>query len=134
LRLRAAPTQENVHQVVQRYNPHATVIYVDHDPIVLAHGRALLEENDQTHFIQGDLAKPDRLLAHDTVVRHFDFDQPIALIQCGTIHHVPNAANPNDVMRASIDALPSGSYVALSHFYNAEDESDYYGNLARQSE
>jgi SAM-dependent methyltransferase len=128
------PTQENVHQVAQRNNPDAVVVYVDHDPIVLAHGRALLEENDQTHFTNADLAKPEEVLADEIVTRYLDFDQPIGLIQCGTMHHVPSEANPYNVMRHYINALPSGSYVALTHFYNPEDESGYYANLARGSE
>jgi hypothetical protein len=128
------PTQENVHQVAQRHNPDAVVVYVDHDPIVQAHGRALLEDNDQTHFANADLSKPDELLANDLVARYLDFDQPIGLIQCATIHHVPDEANPYAAMQGYINALPSGSYVALSHFYNPGDESDYYAHLARESE
>ncbi|WP_263247531.1 SAM-dependent methyltransferase [Saccharopolyspora rosea] len=126
------PTRENVHQIAQRHNPDAVVVYVDHDPIVQAHGRALLVENEQTHFAAADLTRPDELLANDTVTRHIDFREPLALIQCGTIHHVADELDPRAVMRSYVDALPSGSYVALSHFVQPED--DYYGDLARQSE
>jgi hypothetical protein len=128
------PTQENVHQVAQYHNPHAVVVYVDHDPIVQAYGRTLVDKYKQTYFANADLSKPDELLANDIVARNLEFDRPIALIQCGTIHHVPDEANPYAAMQGYINALPSGSYVALSHFYNPEDESGYYANLARQSE
>jgi SAM-dependent methyltransferase len=54
------PTAENTHQVAQRIQPESRVVYIDNDPVVLAHGRALLEENDQTHFSAADIFKPDR--------------------------------------------------------------------------
>lgn len=126
------PTQENVHQVAQRHNGDAVVVYVDHDPIVQAHGRALLEENDQTFFANADLAKPDELLANEVVTRNLDLERPLALIQCGTIHHVADTLDPHAVMQGYINALPSGSYVALTHFIAPDD--DYYGDLARRSE
>jgi SAM-dependent methyltransferase len=116
------PTAENTHQAAQRINPEARVAYVDNDPVVLAHGRALLEDNDLTRLIDADLTEPDRVLDHPEIARYLDFDRPIALIQCSTIHHVPDAKKPMEIMRRYIDRLPSGSYVALTHFCNPEDD------------
>jgi hypothetical protein len=116
------PTAENTHQAAQRVNPDARVIYVDHDPIVLAHGRALLEENALTHLVAGDLTKPDALFADPTVVRYLDFDRPIALIQCGTLHHVADDQRPHEIMQRYIELLPPGSYVALTHFCDPQDD------------
>jgi SAM-dependent methyltransferase len=117
------PTAENTHQAVQRLNPEATVVYVDNDPVVLAHGRALLEENDRTHFAAADLTEPRNLLVHPTITRYLEFDRPLALIQCGTLHHINDLSVARKVMDAYISALPSGSYVAVTHMYNPRDGS-----------
>lgn len=115
------PTAENTHQVAQRVNPDATVVYVDNDPMVIVHARALLADNDRTHVVVADLRKPLDLLADPEITRYLDFTRPIALMQCATIHHVEDHEAPRDVMAAYIDALPSGSYVAMTHFFDPED-------------
>ena len=126
------PTAENTHQVVQRLNPDARVVYVDNDPVVLAHGRVLLEENDRTHFVEADIFEPARLLADERVLEHIDFSEPVALLQMGTLHHFDGPRNgPAEIMRQYIDALPSGSYVGLSHFLDPENE---YSAVARKME
>lgn len=126
------PTAENTHQVVQRLQPDATVVYVDNDPVVLAHGRALLEENDQTHFTAEDIFEPERILENEVVRKHIDFDKPVALFQMGTLHHYDGERSPADIMKAYVDALPSGSYVGLSHFYDPQTEE--HSELARRME
>jgi len=124
------PTAENTHQVVQRIEPEARVIYVDNDPVVLAHGRALLEENDQTYLISADIFVPREVLENEVVRKRLDFSEPIALYQCGTMHHYTGDRYA-EIMQEYIDALPSGSYVALSHFYDPENE---FSPLARKME
>jgi SAM-dependent methyltransferase len=126
------PTAENTHQVVQRLQPEARVVYVDNDPVVLAHGRALLEENPQTVFSPADIFEPAQILEDEVVTRHLDFSEPIALFQMGTLHHYDGARPPADIMREYIDALPSGSYVGISHFL--DPETDEYSELARRME
>lgn len=126
------PTAENTHQVAQRIQPEARVVYVDNDPVVLAHGRALLEENDQTHFVAADIFVPGDVLNNEVVREHLDFSQPIALFQLGTIHHYAGERSPADIMREYIDALPSGSYVAISHFLDPRTEE--LSPLARRLE
>jgi hypothetical protein len=116
---------------VQRINPEAKVVYVDNDPVVLAHGRALLEENDQTHLIGADIFEPSEVLQDEVVRKQLDFTEPIALYQCGTLHHY-SGDRYAEIMQEYIDALPSGSYVALSHFY--DPETDEYSALARKME
>ncbi|MFB9684043.1 SAM-dependent methyltransferase [Amycolatopsis plumensis] len=117
------PTAENTHQVVQRINPEIKVVYVDNDPVVLAHGRALLEENENTHFVAEDIFEPQRILEHEVVRQHIDFSQPVALLQMGTLHHFNGPdERPAEIMKEYIDALPSGSFVAISHFFDPEDE------------
>lgn len=124
------PTAENVHQIAQRINPDCKVVYVDNDPIVAAHGRVLLEENDRTHFVVADLRYPKVLLDHPVVKKHLDFDRPLALMQCATLHHLEDSDNPREIMQTYIDALPSGSYVGITHFYDSADGSKY-SELAR---
>ncbi len=126
------PTAENTHQVAQRIQPEARVVYVDSDQVVLAHGRALLEENDQTHFSAADIFEPGQVLDDEVVRKHLDFSQPIALFQLGTLHHYDGERSLADIMREYIDALPSGSYVAVSHFF--DPETGEYSELARKLE
>ncbi|TQJ03554.1 SAM-dependent methyltransferase [Amycolatopsis cihanbeyliensis] len=125
------PTAENVHQVVQRINPEARIIYTDNDPVVLAHGRALLEENELTHFSPADIFDPRAVLEDEVVREHINFDEPLVLLQLGTMHHYTGDADPAEIMREYIDALPSGSYLALSHFLDPENE---HSQLARKME
>jgi SAM-dependent methyltransferase len=113
------PTAENTHQIVQRLQPSARVLYIDNDPVVLAHGRALLEENDQTLFLSADIFKPDEVLSLPQVREFLDFSQPIALIHNGTLHHYLGDDGP-ELMKTYIDALAPGSYSVIAHFYDPQ--------------
>jgi hypothetical protein len=126
------PTAENTHQVVQRIQPEARVVYVDNDPVVLTYGRALLQDNDQTHLIDADIFEPRQIIDNENVRKYLDFSEPIALLQNGTLHHYGGPRSPADIMREYIDALPSGSYVGISHFL--DPETSEYSKLARRIE
>lgn len=119
------PTAENTHTVVQRMNPESRVVYVDNDPLVLAHSRALLEQNDSAVIVSGDIFDPETLLRDQAVRSQLDWNSPIALLHMGTLHHYngEHARPRQDIMRSYIDALPPGSYVAISHFLDPEDEN-----------
>lgn len=126
------PTAENVHQVVQRIKPEARVVYIDNDPVVLAHGRALLEENELTHFAAANIFSPTEVFNDPVVAKHIDRSRPLAFMQMGTLHHFEGAPEgPREIMREYVDKLPSGSYVALSHFLDPENE---YTAVARKME
>jgi SAM-dependent methyltransferase len=127
------PTAENTHQVAQRIQPDARVVYVDNDPTVLAHGRALLEENDQTHFSAADIFEPRQVINDEVVRAYLDFSEPLALFQLGTLHHYDGERSPQSIMAEYIEALPSGSYVAISHFCDPETTSEL-SELARKME
>jgi S-adenosyl methyltransferase len=127
------PTAENTHQVAQRIQPEARIVYIDNDPIVLAHGRALLEENDQTHFSAADIFEPRQVLEDEVVRRHLDFSEPIALFHLGTLHHYDGKRSAQSIMTEYIDALPSGSYVAISHFFDPQTTPEL-SELARKME
>ncbi|WP_019814482.1 SAM-dependent methyltransferase [Saccharomonospora saliphila] len=128
------PTVQNTHEVAQHSNPGARVVYVDNDPICNAHGRALLEENERTHFVEADLTEPADLLANPEITAHLDLSRPLVLMQIGTLHHVADERDPAALMRAYVDALPSGSYVALTHFWDPEDEDPELHRRARALE
>ncbi len=102
-------------------NPDARVVYVDNDPVVAAHGRALLEENDRTHLVMADLTKPDEIFSHPDITRYLDLSRPVALIHSNTMHHVCDAERPAEIMRRYAELLPPGSYLALSHFNDPQD-------------
>ncbi|MBQ6644669.1 MAG: SAM-dependent methyltransferase [Saccharopolyspora sp.] len=82
--------------------------------------------------MEADLREPHRLLAHPEVVRHIDFDRPCALLQSGTMHHLADDENPGEIMRAYRDALPSGSYVAVCHFWDPAEESPEDSAFAKE--
>ncbi|MBG6066981.1 SAM-dependent methyltransferase [Micromonospora ureilytica] len=110
------PTQGNVHEVATEQNPKAQVVYVDNDPIVLAHGRALLAAEGTATVIQADIREPQEILNHPDVRRFLDFDRPIGLLLFAILHHLGDDEDPKAVAAALIDQLPAGSYVAISHF------------------
>ena len=127
------PTAENTHQVAQRIQPDARVVYVDNDPTVITHGRALLADNEQTFFSAADIFNPSEVLNDETIRKHLDFSEPIALFQLGTLHHYDGEITPQSIMAEYVDALPSGSYVAISHFLDPETTSELSA-LARRME
>ncbi|WP_019818795.1 SAM-dependent methyltransferase [Saccharomonospora saliphila] len=113
------PTAENTHQVAQRIDEQIRVVYVDNDPVVLAHGNALLADNEHTWIADADIYRPNDVYEHELVRKHLDFGEPIGLLHVSTIHHYLGD-DYADVMRAYVDPLPSGSFVAVSHFYDPE--------------
>jgi SAM-dependent methyltransferase len=117
------PTAENTHQVVQRYQREAKVAYVDNDPVVLAHGRALLEEDDRTRLIDADVFDPGSVMGNESVRAHLDFAEPVAILVLSILHNYKgDRGRPAEVMREYVNAIPSGSYVAVSHLLDPEGE------------
>ncbi|UGQ15690.1 SAM-dependent methyltransferase [Yinghuangia sp. ASG 101] len=110
------PTVQNTHQVAQSVTPDARVVYVDIDPIVLAHGRALLAENEFTTVVTADLRDPKTVLNLPQVRKFIDFDQPVGLMLVGVIHHLGDDEDPDGIVRTYLDALPAGSHFLLTHF------------------
>jgi hypothetical protein len=111
------PTAPNVHQVAQGVSPSARVVYVDNDPIVLAHARALLTSSPEgmTDYIQADLRDVDAILDSPQLAATLDRNQPIGLLLIAVLHFVGDDDDPYGLVRRLVDALPSGSYLALSH-------------------
>ncbi|WCN84142.1 SAM-dependent methyltransferase [Micromonospora sp. LH3U1] len=111
------PTANNTHEVAQGIAPESRVVYVDNDPIVLAHARALLTSSSEgaTAYIDADLRDPERILAHPELRRTIDLSQPVALMLVAVLHFVPDDDDPSARVRHLIDALPAGSYLVASH-------------------
>ena len=108
------PTQGNVHEIAQAIAPDAHVVYVDNDAMVVTHSRALLA-GDNTLAIQADLRDPDVILEDAEVRELIDFDRPIALLLMAILHFIPDDQDPLGIVGRFRDALPTGSYLALSH-------------------
>ncbi|MFD4659745.1 SAM-dependent methyltransferase [Kitasatospora sp. NPDC058444] len=109
------PTAPNLHEVVQAVDPACRVVYVDNDPIVLAHSRALLTSapEGRTAYVQGDLREPERFLGDPAVAATLDLREPVALTLINIVHFLSDeAAHPP--VRKILDALPAGSFLALS--------------------
>jgi O-methyltransferase involved in polyketide biosynthesis len=113
------PTSPNVHQVAQAADPSARVLYVDNDPLVLAHARALMSGTPEgrTAFVLGDFRDADALLADPQVRATIDLDEPVALLLIAVLMYFDPAEglDPYPVVQRLVDALPSGSYVAVTH-------------------
>jgi hypothetical protein len=116
------PLGENTHQIAQRFNPDTRVIYVADDPLVQAHGRAILADNELTHLVEADPARPDDVFGHETVKKYLEADQPVAVIHSRTMHHVPDTERPHRIVQRYLELLPAGSYLVLSHFCDPQDD------------
>jgi hypothetical protein len=109
------PTGGNLHEVVQEVNPGARVIYVDNDPIVLAHGRALLATNENTTVITADMRDPHTLLAHPELLELIDFDRPVGVLFVAVLHFVAADFDPPGLIGAFRERMASGSHLVVTH-------------------
>jgi S-adenosyl methyltransferase len=127
------PTTANVHEMAQAANPFSRVVYVDNDPMVLVHGRALLTSapEGRTAYIQADLRSPLDILSSPAVQSVLDFSQPIALMLVAVLPFIGEEDQPEMVLKTLLDALPPGSYVAASHV-TLEHDPDSVGGWQRE--
>ncbi|MFE9396631.1 SAM-dependent methyltransferase [Streptomyces flavidovirens] len=109
------PTFGNVHEVAQAANPEARVAYVDHDPVAVAHSRAVLAGNDRAGIAAADLRKPHDILSSPVVGGLIDFDRPVALLLVAVLHFIEDADDPRCAVDTLRDALAPGSLVILTH-------------------
>lgn len=117
------PTGNNVHQVAQKFAPDSRVVYVDIDPIVLAHGRALLADNAATTVITADMRDPDAILSHPDTRRLIDFDEPVAVLFLSVGHHLKDTdevgKGARHALRHIVDEYAKpGSYLGFSQVVN----------------
>jgi hypothetical protein len=117
------PTVQNTHQIAQAANAAARVVYVDNDPIVLAHGRALLADNSGTIVVTADLREPEQILSHPEVVRFLDLSRPVGVILNAVVHHVLDEEDPYGIVDRYKQLMPPGSYLLLTHFSSSSPEA-----------
>jgi hypothetical protein len=129
------PTADNTHEVAQRVAPKSRVVYVDNDPVVLAHARALLTSTQGvTAYVDADVHDPDAIL--DATARTLDFSQPVALMLLGILGHIGDDDEARSIVKRLLDGLASGSYLALCDGTNtsqagiqAQDDYDQSGAI-----
>jgi S-adenosyl methyltransferase len=109
------PTQGNVHEIAQRANPAARVAYVDNDPIVLSHGRALLADDKTTKVFTADAREPQAILTAPGLAGLIDFSRPVAVLLVAVLHFVGDKDDPYAIVGTFRDAMAPGSYLVLSH-------------------
>lgn len=111
------PTEPNLHQIAQDTAPECRVVYVDYDPIVLSHARALMTSTAQgaTAYLQADLREPETILSSPELRRTLDLSRPVALMLAAILHFITDEEEPGQIVSQLRDALQPGSYLALSH-------------------
>lgn len=125
------PTVGNVHEVAQAADPDATVVYIDMDPVAIAHARALLADNPTAHAALADLREPQVVLNHPLVRDTIDWDKPVAVLLFAVLHFIPDDAQAEQIVRAFIEPCAPGSYLAVSHGAPDRDALQAQLNAAR---
>jgi hypothetical protein len=116
------PTLGNVHEVAQLAAPDARVMYVDIDPVAVAHSQAILAGNPLAGVIQADLRAPADILYHPDVTNLLDFSRPVAVLLNAVLHFVPDSDDPQGILAQLREALVRDSYIALTHATSVEDK------------
>jgi SAM-dependent methyltransferase len=109
------PTVGNVHEVARRADPQARVVYVDSDPVAVAHSEAILGDDAQAAVIQADLREPGRILQDPMVHKLLDFDRPIAMLMVAVLHFIPDSEDPAGIIDEFAASLAPGSHLIISH-------------------
>ncbi len=111
------PSAGNVHEIAQAIEPTSRIVYVDNDPVVLVHARALLnsEPEGRTAYIEADLRDPDKILANPVLTGTLDMSRPVALMLVATMHFVTDDHDPYGIVRRLLSVLPSGSYLVMTN-------------------
>jgi trans-aconitate methyltransferase len=126
------PTANNTHEVAQSLAPATRVVYVDNDPIVLVHARALLTSapEGRTAYVDADFRDPERILTDPDTRNTLDFAKPTALMLLAVLHFFPDSDRPYEIVARLVDALAPGSYLAISHGTGDFMSTDQHGAMA----
>src|SRR5438552_9402003 len=127
------PTANNTHEVAQRVAPASRIVYVDNDPLVLAHARALLTSSPEgaTDYLDADLREPHRILRGAAAT--LDFDRPVALMPLGLLGYVADFEQARGIVRQLLDAVPSGSFLVINDGTAATDADVSATRTAQQA-
>jgi len=117
------PTAQNTHEIARAVNPRARVVYADNDPSVYLHARALLAGDAAAAVVLANVTEPDKLLAMPEVTSMIDFSRPAGLILNSVIHHILDEEDPYGAVARYKDALAPGSYLQITHFFDAVPEA-----------
>jgi hypothetical protein len=111
------PTADNTHEVAQRHAPDCRIVYVDNDPLVMVHARALLTSSPEgrTAYLQADLTDPEKILADPLLRETLDLSRPVALMLIAVLHFIPGHGNAKPIVERLMAELPSGSYLVATH-------------------
>ena len=109
------PTQENVHEIAQKFDPEARVVYVDNDPVAVAHGMHILRDTVGAAVIEADLRDPSSIVGHPAVASLIDFSEPVGLLMVAVLQFVPDSDDPVGVVGSFASALTPGSHLVISH-------------------
>jgi hypothetical protein len=109
------PTVGNVHEVAQRVDPGCRVVYVDIEPVAVAHSRVILAADPQVAVLQADVREPDRILSDPKLLALLDLDQPVGLLMVSILPFIPDSDEPGRLVARYRDALAAGSHLAVSH-------------------
>lgn len=128
------PTVGNVHEIAQKAAPDARVVYVDIDPVAVAHSRRILAGNDQVTVVQQDLRRPDRILADDSVRTVLDLREPVAVLAVSVLHAISDEDDPAGIVARFRDAVVPGSYLVVSHgAKGGRPEEQHVAGLAKRA-
>jgi hypothetical protein len=116
------PTAGNVHEIAQRIEPSAKVVYVDVEPVAVAHTELMLADDENADVVGGNLLEPDVLLSSAPVARLLDLDEPLAVLMVSVLHFLDDAAGPHAAVARYVRAMAPGSFLVLSHI--AAEDSD----------
>ncbi|WNV85021.1 SAM-dependent methyltransferase [Umezawaea sp. Da 62-37] len=117
------PTVGNVHDIAYLHDPRCAVVYIDNDPIAVAHSHLLLKGLPTAAAVKADLRDVDKVLDHPTVQARIDFDRPVAVLLCAVLHFLHDDDDPAGIVARYVDRLAPGSFVAISHA-TADDHPD----------
>jgi hypothetical protein len=131
------PTADNTHEVAQRHAPESRIVYVDNDPLVMVHARALLDSSPegQTAYIEADLHDPEAILADRALHETLDLKQPVGLMLIAVLHFIHGHGAAKPIVRRLLDALPPGSYLVATHAtsdFGTPEQQALYQQLVEQ--
>jgi hypothetical protein len=123
------PSRGNVHEAAQALNPDARVVYVDSDPVTVAHAKTMLDDVPNADILHADLREPSAILESEEVAGRLDLTRPIAVLMVAVLHFVAAADDPAGLVAAYREVSAPGSYLVLSHATN-----EYHPETAREAE
>ena len=125
------PTSGNVHEVAQKINPSAHVVYVDIDPVAVIHSQAMLKDNQNASIIQEDIHNIEKILIHPTFTALIDLHRPLGVLMLSVLHFVMDEAQLQRILAVIKDRLAPGSYMAISHYCLEGAPTETINQLAR---